>query len=634
MGYLVQEKLIILPKFSEIIVILVGITIFIILKYNIFNGDSLLAWPITEKIIYPDLYNDKDLIIKSGIESSFNFYKIISLLPFLRDNFPLRDFIIYLVTLVLLLLGWYNVFFALVKNRIIVLLSIPFFLFSDGKLGLNWSNSPMPMLVSSTSVHFAQVFSFLLFLKRRYYLSIFIMAVTGYFHPATSITYSIILLMIIFLQNYKKNHYIIIKSCFLFLLVFLPNFIFLRSNIDINIDFQRYFEIFKLFQYHAYLEDHYRMGYSYAIALIFLLYKASNSGFIDVNEKRTIQYFFLFGILGSIIWLLNLYFIRNLHFIYFYFITRFFYIAKPLLIILFVYFIFNSFITSKNFYVKYFIHFLLLSTLVIFSPTVSLIILCCYLISHVFKKGRVIFCSTLFLLFVLFLFYNDNNNILTILKEVPDNSLVIFEIIILVFIVLPLTNKLVLSENKKPIETKDLKRFLVFSAAVLCLFFITSNRLRNNIVDIIDRKKLNFSTTELWGVKHSNVGYYQLVMWARNQKGKLFIVPPYDYDFLSFRYLTKNGVYIHEGDINQLMYSPKYYLIGYERLLNLGMKVKARHIFDWSRYNNLTLNEIKALDADFIIFKKRDLKTKIPNGIVFENDEYIVYKIQKNEENI
>jgi len=123
-------------------------------------------------------------------------------------------------------------------------------------------------------------------------------------------------------------------------------------------------------------------------------------------------------------------------------------------------------------------------------------------------------------------------------------------------------------------------------------------------------------------------------MWARNQKGKLFIVPPYDYDFLSFRYLTKNGVYIHEGDINQLMYSPKYYLIGYERLLNLGMKVKARHIFDWSRYNNLTLNEIKALDADFIIFKKRDLKIKIPNGIVFENNEYIVYKIQKNEENV
>lgn len=308
-------------------------SIFLSLAYFAVNasplsGDSLLAWPISESLYHPEWYGSGDLIIEAGKTTNFLFYKLITHFPWFQDNFPLRDMVIYFPIFCIYGFFWGTFFYRVSKSLSVSLLALSLFIFSDNKLGLHWSYSPTPVLISSTSVQFLQVAAFGLFYFRRYWLAFLIIGLTSFFHPATALSYFATFSSILVLRE-RFSIRTWITPC-LFIIPFLINYMTFLGGGEVDPLNSEHFKIYELFQFHAYIADHFHEGYLYFTAMLGLIYSLKN--FYPPEFKKFSLYFFCFSILFSALWLLNVYFIKNTQFLYFYFPMRIFYLIKPFML--------------------------------------------------------------------------------------------------------------------------------------------------------------------------------------------------------------------------------------------------------------------------------------------------------------
>lgn len=614
-------------KKEDFLLILFLVFLFFVFRYKPINGDSLLAWPITESIAKNKLYNSEDLLIKAGVEGNFLFYKLLAYFPFLTQNYPLRDFVIYLPIFFCYTIIWYYIFLEISQSKNIAKTALLFFLFSDNKLGLNWSNAPMPFLASISSVHFLQVLSLFFLMKHRYKLSFLILSFTSYFHPGSSLSYFIIFTSILLYKAYKEKIFKLLIAPFIYIIAFLPNFYLIISKYDGAFDLpDNYFSIFNIFQYHAYISDHINEGYFYTISLILMVLKFQYDR-DSFKYKNDLFQIFIFSIVWCVLWFLNLYFFKNLSFIHTYLVTRVFYLLKPLIILLFFCFLSDIYQDLNNKLDKIVISVVSL-TLITFSPFYSTIIIFCFLIYLINKKiGFLSFflISAVCLLVLWNLTGNSLSNIkLYFLKQNPSFSFVFFEFFIFIFILL------LLKRDYKIYSLNVDKKLPQLVLVLFLLIFVFSDRtimVFKNIQN--NRRVLNLSWDNYFGISGYAPDYIKLVNWAKENPYNLFIVPPDEDIFLSFRYLTKNGLFVTEGDINQLMYTPPYYIEAFERLKILGLKIEGRHKTNYHSYDKIPVENLIKTNANYIIYNKNKHRNIFSLNFVkvYENNTYLVYKL-------
>lgn len=120
--------------------------------------------------------------------------------------------------------------------------------------------------------------------------------------------------------------------------------------------------------------------------------------------------------------------------------------------------------------------------------------------------------------------------------------------------------------------------------------------------------------------------------WAKHYKGKMFIAPYGVSYFTYIRYLTGNSLYI--SNMGQLSYAPRFYLLGYQRMLETGVKIKNRVVYgeeyyDTADYYKIPLERFKKLEADFVVFDKNSPNyTPKDAKPVFENQKIVVYSLR------
>lgn len=595
--------------------------------------DSFSAYPITVATSDPSTYSKNDLLVEAGISGNFVFYKLLSYVPFFKDNFVVRDVVLGFPFFVLYIFAWYNLFFELSKDKKITFACLFFLLFADGKFGLNWSSPSVFGLNSITLVHFLQIFSILFFLKKKFIVSFALLSLTTYFHPASGMVFLSVLGSVLLLECIReKNIKMLVKPAVASLLILLPNIFMLRHGVGSSIDTKTYFDIFYNFQTHAYLEDHFREGYLYTLAIFGVLLIDRFKNIIALEHKKTITAFVVFSFLGSLVWLLNVYYIHSVSVVYTFFITRIFYIVRPLFI-LFTLLCAKYLFEQKKFSARLMSFFLLLSLIEFTSIQGMLIVLPVLVYFSIFRtrleqiflesKWRYVAGVAAFVCYgsAIYLRLTSGNFLNKIFDHISaQKNLLIFSISMgVAFLVLVFHKKIFRLFSSPRIRFVHVIVFVALLVGVRFLVFQGSGGVQLRTLE----KSRNY------GYDAVEESYHELVNWAKEFKGKMFVVPPYDNNFGTFRYLAHNSLYIHHGDINQLMYSEEHYYKGFKRLEELGIKVQKRRTFDWSAYNNLSIDYLKNTKGDFVIFDKSAEGFSAKEGVspIYENTKYAVYTL-------
>lgn len=626
------------------LLMLAGVTAWVFLnRYYVLSSDPLLAWPITDSIAHPERYSSADLLVQAGITGNFLLYRLLAYLPILKDNFPLRDFLIYTPIYFLTLFAWRKVFTELGANRSVATMSILLLILSDNKLSLNWAHVVPAYFVSATSVQFLQVFGLLCFLKNRRNLALSITAASGYFHPASALSFGSVYIAIIVYDAYKNSSWRDLEPIFLFIVIFLPNVLMIALNSQGSFAASKeYFKTFEKYQPQAYLGDHFRMGYAYTLAVIALVYRYHTTICSGLSRQRELFLFIAIGLVGSCVWIINLYTLKNLQCIQSFFLMRIFSLIHPLLIFLIVTTAVSLYATSKSLLDRVIVVLFLLTPLHYFSPTISLLIVvtCTFFVLEI-SWWPLLLGTLMTIYFGLLVTLNDSTlsemigNIGNVGKGIVGNELNWFQVGVLIISV-PLTLWLpFLGDRPTSLAKGHQNRLYIIFICVIAIISFRSAYKKIGKIDFNVRNSFNFNSSDYWGVRTSDRSYAELLDWVRQSPYKLFSVPPYDDRFLSFRFLSGKGVYIFHRDIAQLMYSPNYYLEGVHRLLEVAGNSpdlpKAFMSGEMQRRNGEYEANCRKLivnrQFNAIIFeRKRFVVAECKNNTpVFENDKYVVF---------
>jgi hypothetical protein len=115
-------------------------------------------------------------------------------------------------------------------------------------------------------------------------------------------------------------------------------------------------------------------------------------------------------------------------------------------------------------------------------------------------------------------------------------------------------------------------------------------------------------------------------------RGSLVVIPPMDARFAAFRLASGRGVFAAVDDVNQLAYDAGVYGEAHHRLLELGMRVVGRHDFDVSAYDTLDSARVSALvreGASFAVFGRvARAASPLPYRVAFEDSLWTVYDLR------
>ncbi len=561
----------------------------------VINGDGTYGYAMVEKLSDPGAFASNDIVVNGSLQGNFLFYKLLVFLPFFQNNFVLWDLVISSVFSIILLLGWYNIFLKLTRSKMTSWMGIFFLLFVDSRLSLGGTLIPLFYLTSISSVQFLQTIGLLLFLNKKYTVSFVLICLSSYFHPASAFFYLAVLVPVLFLEIWKDKRFKYFTGVLVVIAaVLLPNIILVGRNLELPADTQKFFDIFYNLNGHgvghAYIESYFTLSYTYTIAVLTLLFLIFRKNKQVINEQKTVANILIFSCVAVILWLINLYFIRNLPVFYLYFAMRSTYILKPLLIILLSVLII-TFVREKSSFSKVAAVLLVVSLI---EPFISLAVLFVLpVIAWMALRDRVVSL--------------DEKLLISSRKIIGKFGLDNRRTLILLVVV-----------------------FLVISVG---LFGYKFNNKWHKLYRLMRGENLfNYSFSE-----KRNFGYItaypeisKVIDWAKSFKGKMIITPPENCLFGNIRFITRNSLYVNICEMGQLSYMPKYYYVGYERLQEIGFRVISRGVFDSSDYNKLDLNELRMKnEADYIIFDKYSTnyfaRREKP---VFEDKQYIIYSLR------
>jgi hypothetical protein len=611
-------------------------------RYQVLSSDPLLAWPITDFIAHPGNYSPEDLLVRAGASGNFLLYRLLAHLPLFADNYPLRDFLIYVPIYFLTLLAWWLVFMELGAKRQLTWLALLVLAFSDDKLALNWAHVVPAYFVSASSVQFLQVFGLLFFLRGQRNLALSITAATGYFHPATALSFGAIYTAIVCIDAARDRSWRDLGPAILFAIIFLPNALMIAANSQGGFKMPaEYLGIFAEYQPQAYLGDHFHAGYAYTLALIAFAWRRHALAALEQPATRELFRLIAFGLGGSLVWFANLYAAGNLQLIHSFFVMRIFSLIHPLLVFLALATAVALYASTRTLLERTIVALFALTPLY-FSPPVALIIVVACAACAARKPWWPLLLSGLIALYLGAVAYTDGiplTETLGYLKNAGKgrvgNEFNWFQAGLLLAS-LPLLLRRAAPDSQPSNATRGSRGLVIILFCALAFLSLrpTFERLRQ--ADFELAAVFDFDPQDYWGLRWSDSQYAGLLDWVRQSPERMYSVPPYDDRFLSFRYLSGKGVFIFHRDIAQLMYSPDYYLSGVRRLREVAGNApglpKAFMSGEVKRPNGdyeLRCRELmNSKHFDMIVFERSRLTSPecLSRPHAFRNGRYIVFR--------
>lgn len=611
-------------------------------RYQLLSSDPLLAWPITDFIAHPGNYSPEDLLVRAGASGNFLLYRLLAHLPLLADNYPLRDFLLYVPIYFLTLLAWWQVFAELGAKRQLAWLALLVLVFSDDKLALNWAHVVPAYFVSASSVQFLQVFGLLFFLRGQRYLALGITAATGYFHPATALSFGAIYTAIVCLDAARDRSWRGLGPALLFAIIFLPNALMIVANSQGGLKVPaEYLGIFAQYQPQAYLGDHFHAGYAYTAALIAFAWRRHALAALEQPATRELFRLIAFGLGGSLIWFANLYADGNLQLIQSFFVMRIFSLFHPLLVFLALATAVSLYAAARTLLERSIVV-LFAFTPLLCSPPVALIVV----VACAAYAARKPWWPLLFLGLIAFYlgavaytlnipFTETTGYLMNTGKGRVGSEFNWFQAGLL-FASLPLLLHRGAPESQSSIAAMGGRGLIISLLAVLAVLSLRPTLERLKQADFDLATVFDFDPHDYWGLRWSDSQYAGLLDWVRQSPERMYSVPPYDDRFLSFRYLSGKGVFIFHRDIAQLMYSPDYYLAGVRRLREVAGNApglpKAFMSGEVKRPNGeyeLRCRELmNSKHFDMIVFERSRLTSPecLSQPHAFRNGRYIVFR--------
>jgi len=580
------------PRGKELLVLVFFVGIYMFGAAFVVNGDSSYSYAMLERIADPTAFAPNDITILGNLEGNFLFYRLLYHVPLYTHNFVLSDFLIGSVVTLLLLLAWYNIFFELMKNRGITTAALIVLLFVDDRLSLGGTILPMFYLTSIASVLFAQTFAVFYFLKGYPVFSFTILSLTTYFHPPSGLFFLAVVGILFLVQSIQKKQYRnFIWASLIAGAIFLPNALMVSDRIGEVGDPERFFTIFAELSGpnhgHNYVGS-YADAYMYTLSSWMLLMICYFRKKLVFNHARTVMT--MVGIIFSVVgaWLVNLYVIKNLQVFYLYFAMRSTYLIKPLFVCLFIILSFD--LWNKKTPIDRLIALCLVGSLLIPSVYISIALLVVVAVYYLFDIKKYAVCVRV-------------NNIL---ENVGHKKGVRYTAVVLVAITL---------------------------VGGVSIFLYQHNNKLHKVYRLLQGENVfnfSFDPEKNYGVNKAYPPFGEVVDWARQYKGKMFITPPDNCMFsITFRFITKNSIYSNICDVFQLNYTPSYFYQAYDRMVELNSVYMRPGVFDFAGYNRLQLDDLRKKQADFVIFDKTSQGyEKHEEKPVFENKQYIIYQLK------
>ena len=580
------------PTLKECAVLVSLVALYVFGAAFVINGDGSYAYAMLEKMADPGAFASNDLTIKGNIEGNFLFYRLLFYLPFFSHNFVFWDFAISSVLSILLLLAWYNVFLEFSGRRVVATTALGLLLFVDARLSLGGTTLPLFYLTSIASVLFAQTFALFFFIRGSPIFSFALLSLTTYFHPPSGLFFLAVLGLFLLIQSVKEHRYrTLVYAVGIAAIIFLPNAVLISHRIGFSGDTKLFFEVFRALSGphagHNYVESYWQ-AYVMSLASWLLVLVALPKIQFSSQSKKTIQWIIGLSFLVVGLGLINLYFFHYLQIFYLYFAMRSTYLLKPLFVFLFVVIAFD--LHSKR--------------------TVTSLCAAGCLLASLFIPSLVWSLAVLFVAFV-YLFFDIEGQSWAIRFNAAIGSF--------------LTQRL--------IRVFQFLFLLILCAGIFLFLYNHNNKLQKVFRLFQGENTFNFSfrPEKNFGLNNASPALGEVIDWAKQDKGKMFITPPDNCGFSFFRFIAKNSVYTNVCDVFQLNYTPVYFLQAYDRFLSLDVRyIGWGQAFDYSGYNVLNLMDIRTRnEADFIIFDKTSIGYwQRPETPVFENNQFIIYSLR------
>lgn len=583
------------PRGKELVVLVCMVAAYMLASTFTLNGDGSYGYAMTIRRMDPEAFADNDLGVMGSLKGNFILYDLLYYVPGFARNFPLADVLISFPIGLLLLLAWYNIFLEITKNKWVTVASLFLMLFVGERFAIGGSTIPLFYLSPVSSVLFAQTWALFFFLKKKPVFSIVIASLTTYLHPPSGIFFMCVFALLMLYDAWKTKQYRqVITGILSAGILFLPNIFLALHRIGPVIDAEKFFRLFySLNGYwfgHIYIQS-YPDAYAFTLsAWFFLLYLKKQKQFTSLAYTAILFRFFIAAFLLVGIWLVNVYVVHHVQFFYLYFASRATYIIKPLFILLFT-------VVGWNLYQKK----TLTSVGAAGTLVASLIVP-----SHRVGLALLLLCAFYFLFHIEQVCAGARWNT-TLLRD----------------------------ESARGVSRRRLLMIppLIVAVIVLGMFEHKFNNKLHKVYRLLHGENLfnfSFDIEKNYGLTKAHPTFGGVLDWAKQYKGKMFIIPPNNCMFSgAFRFITKNSIYVNTCDLFQLSYIPEYFFAAYDRLLELNFTVLGFGVFDWSRYNLLDLEYLKTKDADFAIFDKTAPgyyeRAEKP---VYENNQYIIYALR------
>ena len=124
-----------------------------------------------------------------------------------------------------------------------------------------------------------------------------------------------------------------------------------------------------------------------------------------------------------------------------------------------------------------------------------------------------------------------------------------------------------------------------------------------------------------------------VMTWARDSAGpqSLFVIPPVAVEWVRFRSVAHQGVFVSVHDVNQLMYVPNFGMESVSRLRQLGVGFTAPHEFDDAPYAHPTCARLAAVAQSGATHYVVPVTGTIPTGaiVVYHDRDYNVIDLAR-----
>lgn len=607
--------------------------------------------PIGKEFAHPGLFSPYDLIVTSGIRGPFHLYKYFG--GFLYQNNINVDLVwnsLFLGFLFLTFMAFWYLSVELTSDTISSALVLVMLAVAHPLRGsLHAAAVPLAAFVTALAAMPFALTALVLLLRKRFFAAMALSGLVFNVHPYVGVLISSGVAAAIFWgsdESLGKRSLMIIGGG----LFALPNAVYILSHLPSNFASVGYdfYEQFRLYAMHAFVEDHWREGYGW-----FFVNLAGTIWFIryiDPWKRRIVSVLFVAWCILMAGYVFNSYITKNTAVLLMW-LFRATYFIKPIIFIIVVHGIRrwreelkdsdSSLPWWKPWPLTAAIAILFFSAIlpIKFAVPADALALVAYgflarqirhsTTSHRFFLDTILFVGALLMCVLACV----QLPIFAASRELVENVAVgvIVSFAIALLIVLKNLNQATASSMEISVLEQSGSKVLLAALSVLLIHHL--------IISLNDRR-FPF-VPDFAGIRERIMMHEApartaaLMSWARNStpQRSLFIVPPDRWDdFAAFRLVAERSLYITFVEVNQLSLDASVYHQAHQRVVALGVTFPKRREYDTRGYYDLSLNDLQRLSkqehADYIVVEKERLHGTLSTlPAAYRDEHYVVINL-------